>query len=163
MPTLTRYGKVTCESCGTQTTKPNLAFRKKRCSAGTLYHTQCSNFSRESHKDLNYLIAKKHSAAKLDVTFKFKLCYQDFSGFYASRQHRNTQHAMQIRSRTEDVDVEHLVEDVEDYTLRENLHSCQHFFGGFGTRKHETQSIQLRSGNTQRNNRERETIIFATF
>ena len=34
---------------------------------------------------------------------------------------------MQIGSRTRDVDVEHIVGDVEDHMLREELHSCQHF------------------------------------
>ena len=34
---------------------------------------------------------------------------------------------MQIRSRTRDVDVEHIVGDVEDHRLREELRSCQHF------------------------------------
>ena len=50
---------------------------------------QCPNFSTKSQNDLNYHIAKKHSAQKLDVTFKCKLCYQEFPGFYALRQHIN--------------------------------------------------------------------------
>ena len=62
-----------------------------------------------------------------DVTFKCKLCYQEFPGFYALRQHKNTQHGMEIGSRTKDVDVEHIVGDVEDQSLREGLRSCQHF------------------------------------
>ena len=127
MPSLYRYEKVTCENCGTQTTKVNLARHKKKCSAGTLFCTQCPNFSTKSHDDLNCHNAKKHSAPKLGVTFLCKLCYQEFPGFYASRQQINTQHGMQIRSRTRDVDVEHKVEDVEDHGLREELRSCQHF------------------------------------
>ena len=39
MPSLNRYEKVTCENCGTQTTKLNLARHNKSCSAGTLYFT----------------------------------------------------------------------------------------------------------------------------
>ena len=54
-------------------------------------------------------------------------CYQEFPGFYALRQHRNTQHGSQIGSGTRDVDVEHIVGDVEDHRLREELRSCQHF------------------------------------
>ena len=127
MPSLNRYEKVTCENCGTQTTKLNLARHKKSCSAGTLYCTQCPNFSTKSLNDLNYHIAKKHSAPKFDVTFKFKLSYQEFPGFYALRQHRNTQHGMQIGSATRQVDVEHIVGDVDDHSLREELRSCQHF------------------------------------
>ena len=34
---------------------------------------------------------------------------------------------MQIGSRTRDVDVEHIVGDVGDHSLREELRSCQHF------------------------------------
>ena len=34
---------------------------------------------------------------------------------------------MQIGSRTRDVDVEHIVGDVEDHRLREELRFCQHF------------------------------------
>ena len=34
---------------------------------------------------------------------------------------------MQIGSRTRDLDVEHIVGDVEDHILREELRSCQHF------------------------------------
>ena len=63
MPLLNRNGKVTCEYCGLQITKLNLARHKKRCSAGTLYCTQCPNFSTTSKDDLNYHIAKQHSAA----------------------------------------------------------------------------------------------------
>ena len=34
---------------------------------------------------------------------------------------------MQVGSRTRDVDVEHIVGDVEDHRLREEFRSCQHF------------------------------------
>ena len=128
MPSLIRKEKFTCEDCGTQTTRNNIVRHKKRCSVGTLYCTHCRNFSTKSQSDLNCHIAKKHSAPKLDVTFKCKLCNQEFGGFYALLQHRNTQHGMQIGSDTRDVDVEHIVGDVEDHRLREELRSCQHFF-----------------------------------
>ena len=127
MPSLIRKEKITCENCGTQTTRNNIVRHKKRCSVGTLYCTQCPNFSTKSQNDLNYHIAKKHSAPKPDVCFKCKLCFQEFPGFYALRQHRNTQHGTQIGSGTRDVDVEHLVGDVDDHSLREELRSCQHF------------------------------------
>ena len=127
MPSLIRKEKITYETCGTQTTRNNIVRHKKSCSAGTLFCTQCPNFSTKSQDDLNYHIAKKHSAPKLDVTFKCKLCYQEFPGLYALPQHRNTQHGMQIGSGTRDVDVEHIVGDVADHSLREELRSCQHF------------------------------------
>ena len=81
MPSLNRYEKATCENCGTQTTKLNLARQKKRCSAGTLHCNQCPNFSTKSQNDLNYHIAKKHSVPKPDITFECKLCYAEFPGF----------------------------------------------------------------------------------
>ena len=121
MPSLNRYEKVTCENCGTQTTKLNLERHKKRCYAGTLYCTQYPSFSTKSQSDMNYHIAKKPRAPKPDVTFKCKLCYQKFPGFYALRQHRNTRHGMQIGSATTDVDVELIVGDVEDQSLREEF------------------------------------------
>ena len=127
MPSLNRYEKVTYENCGTQTTKLNLVRHKESCSAGTLYCTQCPKFSTKSQNHLNYHIAKKHSAPKFDVKFKCKLCYQEFPGFYALRQYRNTQHGMRIGSALRVVDVERIVEDVENESLRKELRSCQPF------------------------------------
>ena len=98
MTSLIRKEKFTCGNCGTQTRRNNIARHKKSCSAGTLYCTQCPNFSTRSQNDLHYHFAKKHSAPKPDVTIKCKLCYQEFPGFYALRPHRNTQHGMQIGS-----------------------------------------------------------------
>ena len=86
-----------------------------------------TKFSTKSQNNLNYDVAKKHSAPKPDVTFKCKLCYQEFPEFYALRQHRNTQHGMQIGSGTRDVHLQHKVGDVEDHSFREELGSCQHF------------------------------------
>ena len=127
MPSLNRYEKVRCENCGTRTTNLSLGHHKKSCSAGTLYCTHCPNVSTKFQNDLNYHIAKKHSAPKPDITFKCKLCHQEVPGFYALRQHRNTQHGMHIGSGSRDVDVEHILRDVEDQRLREKVRSCQHF------------------------------------
>ena len=109
MPSLNRYEKVTCENCGTQTTKPNLARHKKKCSAGTLHCSHCPNFSTTLQNDLIYHIAKKHSAAEPDITFKCKLCYAELPGFYALSQHRNTQHGPQVGFGESSNDVEDIV------------------------------------------------------
>ena len=124
---LIRKEKVTSEKYGTQTTRNKIVRHEKRCSAGTLYCAQCPNFSTKSQDDLKYHIARKHSAPKPDVTFKCKHSFKEFPGFYVLRHHRNTQHTMQIGSRTRDVDVEHIVGDVDDHKLRDELRSCQHF------------------------------------
>ena len=114
MPSLNRYEKVTCENCDTQTTKLNLARHKKSCSAGTLHCNQCPNFFTKSQNALNYHTAKKHSVPKPDITFKCKLCYAVFPGFYALRQHRNTQHGPQMGFGANNIDVEDIVGDVDD-------------------------------------------------
>ena len=100
---------------------------KKICSVGTLYCTQCPNFCTNSQNDQNYQIAEKHSAPKPDITFKCKLCCQEFLRFYALHHYKNTQHGMQIGPETTEVDVEHIVGDIEDHRVREELHSCQTF------------------------------------
>ena len=127
MPWLNRNEKVTCDNCATQITNLSFARHKKSCFAGTLFCTQCPNFFTKFQNDLNYHIAKNHSTPKPDITFKCKLCYQEFLGFYALRQLRITQHGMQVGSGTRDVDLEHIVGDVEDHRLREELRSWQHF------------------------------------
>ena len=127
MPSLNRYEKVTCENFGTPTTKPKLARHKSRCSAGRLYCSQCPDFFTKSQNDLNYHIARKHSAPKHDITFKCKLCYAEFPGLYALRQHRNTQQGSQMGFKASSIDVEDIAGDVEDQSLREELESCRHF------------------------------------
>ena len=59
-----------------------------------------------------------------NVNFVIK-SFQDFT-LYGNIE---TQHGMQIGSGTRDVgvDMEHIVGDVEDHSLREELRSCQHF------------------------------------
>ena len=127
MPLLNRNEKVTCENCGLQITKLNLARHKKRCSAGTLYCTQCPNFSTLSQDDLNYHIAKQHSAAGPSKTNKCNLCHAEFPGFYALRQHKKTQRGTQIGFGASNIDVEDIVGVVGDQSLREELQSCRQF------------------------------------
>ena len=85
------------------------------------------NFSTKSRDDLNYDIAKQQSAAGPSKTYKCKLCHADFRGFYALRQHKNTQHGTQIGFGASNIDVEDIVGDVDDQSLREELQSCRHF------------------------------------
>ena len=92
-----------------------------------MYCTQSPNFSTKSQDDLNYHVAKQHSAAGPSETYKCKLCHAEFPGFYALRQHKNTQHGTQIGFGANNIDVEDIVGDVDDQSLREQLQSCRHF------------------------------------
>ena len=75
---------------------------------------------------MNYHVAKQHSAAGPSKTYKCRLCHAEFPGFYALRQHKNSQHGTQIGFGASNIDVEDIVEDVDDQSLREELQSCRH-------------------------------------
>ena len=123
-PYLDHHEKVLCQSCGSQITKLNHARHKKSCSAGTLYCTQCSNFSIKSQAALIDHIAKKHSAPKPDVALKWNIYYEGFLGFYVL-QHQNTQHGFPIK--TANVEPDDVLNEVNDSNLKEELRSCQQF------------------------------------
>ena len=92
-----------------------------------MYCPKCPNFFTKSRDDLNYHIAKQHSATGPSKTYKYKLCHAEFPGFYALRQHKNRQHGKQIGFGASNIDVEDIVGDVDDQSLREELQSCRHF------------------------------------
>ena len=118
MPALDRSVKVTCGNCGTSATKKHLSQHKSRCSGGTLYCADCPNFSTESRDDLIYHIAKKYATPPLKNTHKCRICFKEFSGFYALRQHKRSEHGLQIESA--ELDVSNLRED-DDADLEEDL------------------------------------------
>ena len=93
MPSIIRKEKITCENCGTQTTTNNIVRHKKRFSAGTLYCTQCPNFSTKSQNDLNYHFAKKQSVQKSDITLSVNFAFKSFRDFtfYVNIETLNTQ------------------------------------------------------------------------
>ena len=128
LPPLIRKEKNTCENYGTQVTRNNIVRHKKRCSAGTLYCTQCPNFSTLSQDDLNYHVAMKHSVPRPSITYKCKLCHAEFPGFYALRQHKNTQHGTHIGFGANNIDLDDIVGDVDDQSLREELQLSKHFW-----------------------------------
>ena len=82
-------------------------------------------FSTTSQDKLKYHIAKRHSVPKPPVAFKCKLCYQEFPGYYALRQHKNTQHGFPIK--TANVDPDDIINQMDNTNLEEELRSCQHF------------------------------------
>ena len=89
----------------------------------TLLHS-CPNFSTKSGDDLNYHIAKKHTTPRAKNAHKCKICFKEFSGFYALRQHKTNEHGLQMKSA--EFDVSNLLED-DDADLKEELQACQHF------------------------------------
>ena len=105
--------------------KKNLSRHKSRCFGGTLYCTQCPIFFTKSRDDINYHIAKKHSVPRPSITYKCKLCHAEFTGFYALRQHKNSQHGTQIAFGASNIIVKDLVGDIDDQSFRE-LESCKH-------------------------------------
>ena len=127
MPALDRNVKYSCENCETLVTKKNPSRHKSRCSGGTLCCPKRLNFTAKSRDDLNYHIAKQHSAAGPSKTYKCNLCHAEFPSFYALRQHKNTQHGKQIGFGASNIDVENIVGDVDDQSLREELQSCRQF------------------------------------
>ena len=127
MPALDRILKVTCENCGTSVMKKHLSRHNTRCSGGAFYCPNCPNFSTKSRVDLIYHFAKQHSVAGPSITHNCKLCHAEITGFYALRQQKNNQHGTQIGFGASNIDVEDIVGDVDDQSLREELQSCRHF------------------------------------
>ena len=124
MPALDRNVKVTCENCGTSVTKKHLSRHKLSCNGGLWSCQKCPNFFTNSRDDMNYHIAKKHATPRVKTAQKCKICFKEFSGFYALRQHKTSEHGVQMNS--PEFDVNSLVED-DDADLKEELQACQQF------------------------------------
>ena len=127
MPALDRNVKVTCGNCGTSVTKQKLSPHKSRCSGGTLYCANCPNFSTKSRDDLNYHIAKKHSAAGPKNNHTCKECSTEFPSFYSLRHHKQCYHTAETTSSGETVDMQSLADTGDNKSLEEKLKSCRHF------------------------------------
>ena len=74
--------------------------------------------------ELSY--CQKHSIPRPSIAYKCKPCHAEFPGFYALRQHKNTQHGTQIGFGASNINVEDIVGDVDDQSLREEMESCKH-------------------------------------
>ena len=127
MPALDRNVEVTCGYCGTSVTKKHLSRHKSSCGGGTLYCPKCTNFSTKSRDDLKHHIAKKHSVPRPSIRYKCQLCHAEFKGFYSLRHHKTTQHGTQIGFGASNIDVEDIVGDDCDQSLRQEMESCKHF------------------------------------
>ena len=60
--------------------------------------TALSQLNQENLKIFEYHFAMKQNALKHDDTLKNKLCYEDYPGSQASRQHWNTRHGFPVDS-----------------------------------------------------------------
>ena len=60
----------------------------------------------------------------MKTTHKCKICFKKFSGFHALRQHKTSEHVVQMKSA--EFDVNNLLEN-DDAELKEELQACQHF------------------------------------
>ena len=109
MAALDRNVKYSSENCGTLVTKKSLYRHKSRCNGGALYCPNCPNFSTTSKDYLHYHISKKHSAAGLKNSYMCKDCHAGFPGFYALRQHKNTQHGTHFGFGASNIDVEDIL------------------------------------------------------
>ena len=125
IPSLIRIEKITFENFGSQTTRNIIVRHKKRCSTGALCCTKCPNFSTTSQADLNCHIAEKHRRVRAKNTYKCNICLEQFSGFYALRKHRSSQHGIPIR--TSNLDMDTLLEDIDDAELKEGLNFGNRF------------------------------------
>ena len=113
-----------CATIVEQVFKQNVAKHKKKCSIGTLYCSQCPNFSTKSQNDLNYHITKKHGAPKLKIAHICMICKDKFTGFYALRQHKSQVHGQTFETKGESSS---LLSNIDDDNLKEELRACQHF------------------------------------
>ena len=120
MPGVNRNEKTTCENWGTQTTKRNIVWFKSRCSVGSLTCLSCINFSTKSRAEMNYHIGKKHSKGAARVVHKGKICDKDCHSSYSRREHKRKEHGAQRFSWAQNVDVEHVMGDVDDKSLKED-------------------------------------------
>ena len=70
------------------------------------------SISPQSSRKNKHFSATKHNNSKPAVAFECKLCYQEFQGFHAVRQHENNQHGFLIKRANCDPD--DIVEEVND-------------------------------------------------
>ena len=127
MPALDRSAKRTCGDCGTSVTKQHLCRHKLSCSGGALHCPKSPPFVTESRENLNYQVAKKHSAAGPKTNH---LC-KDFSiespSFYSLRHLKQPHDTAETTSRGEKAEMKSFGDSGDDKSLEEELQLCRHF------------------------------------
>ena len=97
------------------------------CSGETLYFLKCPNFSTKSGYNINYHIAKKHSAAGPKNNHTCKECNIEFPSFFSLRHHKQRYHTAETTSNGEKVEMQSLLDAGDDKSLEEELQSCRLF------------------------------------
>ena len=127
LTSLNRIENVTCENCGTEITKRNLARHKKNSSAIRLYCTQCPNFSTKSRAKMNYQISKKQYIATAKVVHRCKICDKSFHSFHLLRELKPKKRGAHRSSGAVKVNNAHVMGDIDDKSLKDFLETCKHF------------------------------------
>ena len=72
-------------------------------------------------------MAEKHSKATAMVVHQGRIFDKDFHSFYNLREDKRKEHGAQRGSGAQNVDVAHVIGDVVDNGLKEELETCKHF------------------------------------
>ena len=137
-------------------TKINLARHHKNRFAGALYCTQCPNFSATSKNDLIYHMAKKHGAPEADVTLSAKFVTKSFQAFtlYVNKKTPIMAFLSRQQMFIRTISLTKLM-------IRILRRSCVHvkYSSLILNLERQTSCLQLRSGKSWQNNREREVLL----
>ena len=74
---------------------------------------------------MKYHNAEKHTKVNARVVHKCRISDKEF---YSLRERKQKEHGERIDSRAQNVDVAHVMGDVDDNSLKEELEKCNHFF-----------------------------------
>ena len=74
---------------------------------------------------MKYHIAKKQSKATVSVSHNCRNCDKDFHSFYLSWEHKPKEHGAERSSGAQNDVVEHVLGNVDDNSLKEELGTCK--------------------------------------
>ena len=126
MIALNQNVQVNCGNCGTSVTKKHLFRHKSSCSGRAMYCPKCPKLFTKSRDDLNYQVAKKHSAEGPKNNRMFKKCCIEFPSFHSLIYHKQRYHTAETTSSGDKIEKQSLVDAGDDKRLEEELQSCRH-------------------------------------
>ena len=94
---------------------------------------------------MNYHIAKKHSTATARVFHKCNLRNKGFQSFSNLREHKRKELGAPRGSEGRNVDMAHVMGDVADKSLKEEMKTCRHFLvdSGMEPRRHRVYNFAI--------------------